>query len=103
MSTPYKFEQIGTSFPGDNNKHIDYVIKYKHEYDDASTKQKRINFFNRLKEEGLETYEIKIENKDEKCDTVYVLVNCSLDRLLKEAENIKLEMRLKTVNLNINF
>ena len=99
-------EQIGTSFPDDSGKQIDYVIKYRekklddNEVNDAEEENRktyRETFFEYLEKEGFHVYYLKDE-KDNHFD-VYALLNCSLNRLLQEAENIKLQMKLKTVNL----
>ena len=80
--------------------HIDYVLVYDklNESDGAKYESKllaRRAFFEKLKEEKVNLYDIehKVENKTK----VYTLLNCSLDRLLEEAELIRLEMTLKDV------
>ena len=89
--------QLLTSFPNSNEKLIDYVIAY--EKDEQSEKKKLIQaaFFTRLKNEGFEIYEI--EHKHEKKTHVYALLNCSMERLLEEAELTRLELIIKNVNV----
>ena len=98
-------EQIGTSFPGDNSKHIDFVIKYREKKieeneenagEEETRKNHRQAFFEQLKKEGFNIEYLKFERGN--YVNVYALLNCSLDRLLIEAENLKLQMHLKSVN-----
>jgi hypothetical protein len=89
--------QLLTSFPNANEKLIDYVIAY--EKDEHSEKKKIVQtaFFTKLKNDGFEIYEI--EHKHEKKTHVYALLNCSMDRLLEEAELTRLELIIKNVNI----
>ena len=94
--------QLLTSFPNRNDKHIDYVIVYdKLEETDFYTlenQQKRVvrrAFFEKLRAENFEIYEI--EHKKYNRTRVFTLLNCSIERLLEEAELIRLEMTLKDV------
>ena len=89
--------QILTNFPN-QNKHIDFVIvskksKNQNEINLHSIKQAIVRkaFFDELKENGFELYEI--ENESE----VFTLLNASVERLLEEAEITRLEMTLKNV------
>lgn len=91
-----------TSFPNQNDKHIDYVIFYekleKIEPTDIENQKidiARTAFFAALKSEKLEVYDIE-EKHDDKIN-VYSLINCSLERLLEEAEITRHEMVLKNV------
>lgn len=93
--------QLLTSFPNDNNKQIDNVIVYDklQENNDPKVLSKimaRRAFFKKLNQENVNVFEIEqtIENKTR----VYSLLNCSMDRLLEEAELIRLEMILKDVS-----
>ena len=101
--------QILTSFPNQNNKHIDYVLVYeKFQFftdedikcaKDLSNFRKttgREAFFKALKAEQFEIYEIE-QKLDEKI-LVFSLLNCSTERLLDEAELTRHEMVLKNVN-----
>ena len=85
------------SFPSDKTKHIDYVIYYK----DNSEKEvikKRIAFKSLLENE-----EFKIEHlQDKRNKRNFWLLNCSLERLMNQAERMKLEYPLKVNSLN-NF
>jgi hypothetical protein len=90
---------IFTNFP-DSTKKIDYVLKYDKPLEiDADFIEKesyRILFLEEVKKQSIEIYnlEIKIDTKI----IVYVLLNANIERLLEEAELVKLEMKLKTVN-----
>jgi len=93
--------QLLTSFPNDNTKHIDYVIAFE-KIDENSTDSKiqeknlvRKSFFDKLKEENFHIYEI--ESVSDSKTLIYCLLNCSKERLLKEAELTRLEMTLKNV------
>ena len=96
-----KNNQILTSFPNANDKHIDYVLVYRRFPDEESNRFKkkclenRQKFFERLENETIEVYDIEMKN--EKDEFVYALLHCSTERLLKEAEYINLEMKLKSV------
>ena len=113
MSGLNKNLQLGKSFPGNNKKNIDYVIKYR-EKTNVNSKEhgKQLNiqelrkaFFKCLENEDFDIYYIRLKRSN--YVKVYALLNCSVDRLLREAEAVKLQMRLKTVIsifffLNIN-
>ena len=89
--------QFLTSLPNANSKQIDYVIKFKQQ---ISTEHKL----------QIDAFFVNIESKVNKIEIVYLNVNKNnnekftyallhfpLDRLLEEAESIKLEMNLKQV------
>lgn len=93
--------QICTSFPSRNHIHIDYVIKYEKQLDEdqevqIEKKSYRRLFFNLVEKERIEVHKIRIQIKQE--EHVFALLHCPLKRLLKEAESIKLEMKLKSVS-----
>lgn len=101
--------QCLTSFPDENNKHIDYVIVYK-KFNDTELKNKkklrthrmRELFFDKLEKETLEIYEIKFT--DEKGDPyVYALLHCPIERLLEEAAQLNYEIKLKNVGKLLIF
>ena len=93
--------QLLTSFPNQNNKLIDYVIVYEkndHEnHEHYQRKEIQKAFFNKLKSQGFEIYEL--EHKHGEKNVIFALLNCSMDRLLEEAELSRLEMMLKNVNI----
>lgn len=93
--------QILTSFPNNNMKHIDYVIVYEEPRDrldeqDLKIIQKRKEFFENLKENSFELVDLEVDIGNGK-KRVFSLLHCPLNRLLQEAEHIRLEMRLKNV------
>ena len=92
-------QQLLTSFPNDNNKHIDYVIAFRSvEANDQNGEllAKRFEFFNELKKEAFELY--PIEGSAMTGQLNYMLLHCSTERLLKEAETVRLKMQLKNVS-----
>ena len=99
-------KQILTNFPNSNSKHIDYVIIYE-AFTELDLKKKenylihsiREEFFNQLKKDSFYIYYIEQElnGDDNKKTLIYALLHCSNERLLQEAENIRLEMKLKHV------
>lgn len=95
-----KQAQLLTTFPNDNQKRIDYVIAYKYDQkdqDDESFQKKeavRQEFLKLLHNETINVYTIKFRKKDDW--HVYYLLNCPIDRLLDEAERVKLEMKICT-------
>jgi uncharacterized protein YtpQ (UPF0354 family) len=98
--------QLLTSFPNQNEKLIDYVLVYDKLDESHHTKSQskliaRRAFFDKLKEEKFSIYEI--EHKCENKTKIYALLNCSTERLLEEAELIRLEMILKNVRIFIVF
>ena len=90
--------QILTSFPDQNEKHIDFVIVYK-QLDGRPTDQecikKRAEFFKELQKESFDIYDIDPKSTYDKFG--YILLHCSTERLLREAESIRLKMPLKEV------
>ena len=104
-SVPIKFNfQKATSFPNQNEKHIDYVICYEKLEDikvEESKKEKikivRKAFFDALKANKMDIYEIEKKEEGEEAK-IFCLLNCSTERLLEEAEITRLEMILKNVD-----
>lgn len=94
-----RHQQLLTSFPNDNDKHIDYVIAFKDVEVGAHNGlllTKRFEFFNELKKESFDLY--PIESSGMTGHFNYMLLHCPTDRLLLEAETMRLKMRLKSVN-----
>lgn len=94
-------KQFANTFPNQNDKPIDYVIVFE-KLDRADEKSRfiidiRDAFFSELKKESFELYYVDYKNGS--TTQTYALLHCSADRLYKEAENIKLAMRLKEVIL----
>lgn len=95
--------QILTSLPNENRKHIDYVVVHqKFNPVEACThrhliksEKKRKEFFIQLMRESFEIYNIEYEI--DKKIYVFSLLHCSLERLMEEAEAIRLEVKLKNV------
>jgi hypothetical protein len=91
-------QQLLTHYPDDNLKQIDYIIKFKPPK--RIEVQYRIEAFfkeiisHQIQVKYLNVRNIKNENND---DFTYALLHCPLERLLIEAETIKLEMDLKKV------
>ena len=97
-NTFHKKQQILTSFPKDNEKHIDFVIVYDELEETPENEQcliKQIEFFTELKKESFAIYNIGPTVNGEKRS--YALLHCGTERLLKEAENIRLKMKIKDV------
>ena len=99
-------QQILTSFPNANSKIIDCVLVYekladKNAEDEQSQRKTlaREAFFDLLKKEKIDHYEI--EHSHNGNIIVFVLLNCSTDRLLEEAELTRLDMTLKNVIMMI--
>ena len=93
-----------TCFPNDNTKHIDYVIFYKYsdqkkDKNDFELKEaNREKFLNILKNERLiinKEIEFTIKNQVHQ----YILLHCPTERLLQQAEKIKLEMGIINVSI----
>ena len=95
--------QIATSFPNHNDKHIDYVIAYTQNDDDKDQAEREANraaFFKEVREQDIE---VKfIEFKTGKENHVYALLHCSIDRLMAEAEQVNLDMKLDKVGFQKN-
>ena len=102
--------QCLTSFPDENNKHIDYVIVYQELSDQEINKSKKNSriqkirdlFFQKLQKESLEIYDIPFKN-DKGQSFVYSLLHCPMERLLEELEQLNFEMKLKNVNILLLF
>lgn len=95
-------QQLLTSFPNDNDKHIDYVIAFRDVevgVHNGLLLTKRFEFFNELKKEGFDLY--PIESSGITGNLNYMLLHCSTERLLKEAEAMRLKMRLRNVSRSI--
>ena len=90
-------------FPNDPTKHIDYVIFYKdtpQTQKNFEMKRMRNKFIMQLKREGFETYLIQRKReKPENSKSNYLLLNCSIERLMEEAERMYLEVPLKEVRV----
>jgi hypothetical protein len=102
-------------FPGDQTKHIDYVIYYTEKNMDGDENSRankkikkrkaiRFKFFDELKsKEGFEIERI-VKNEEDDETSNYMLLNCSFQRLLQEAERMSLVLPLKNVNFKkLNF
>jgi hypothetical protein len=100
-------KQIGNYFPNTTDHHTDYVIYYQtheqhhmHLYNNNFAEQEvdkvREMFFRVL----VDDYKFKVHRisyKYHEFTDNYVLLSCSTDHLMREAERIKLELKLKTV------
>ncbi len=77
-----------------NVKYTDLVIYYKEVPEGVSDEieQIRKNFFFKIQLEGFAMNYFSTHNKNK-----YVLLTCSLDRLMDEAEKLELELPLKIV------
>lgn len=88
-------------FPNDPSKHIDYVIYYKETpqtQKSQEVRKMRNKFMLQLNREGFDVYTIKRKrDKPANSKSVYLLLNCSLQRLMEEAERVHLELPLKDV------
>ena len=90
--------QKPTSFPNENELHIDYVITFK---DNKITKKVafknavREEFFQKFTQEGLLLKFIEFTNNN--ANHTYVLVHCPDSRLMIEAENIGLRKSINNV------
>jgi hypothetical protein len=104
-SSPLNESDVDTQrlncFPNSNEKHIDYVISCRYnESDEGSPSFEhkeaiRNHFVERLKEESIEVYVIREKERDK--IAVFYLVHCPPERLLIEAERVKLEMKIADV------
>ena len=93
-------KQYLTSFPSQNDKHIDFVIAYKPMQETPENMlclNKRYEFFNGLKKENFEIFHIESSAASNRL--CYALLHCKTERLLKEAEAIRLKMKLKNVRI----
>ena len=92
--------QITSSFPNENEKQIDYVIVYKDNEKNKNVAYKmqvRDEFFQKLRQENVEVKLIEFKTKNE--IHVYALIHCPNERLMIEAEKIKLRMPINNVNI----
>ena len=88
-----------TSFPNQNRKHIDYVLVFEEEKPSAEEEIKkaiRQAFNEALKNESFEIY--RIEHACDNKKLIFILLNCPDERLLDEAEIMKIQMTLKNVS-----
>ena len=85
--------QLLTSFPNQNDKLIDFVIVYEKLDTEKNEVQKA--FFHELKSQGFDIYQL--EHMHSGKTKIFALLNCSMDRLLEEAELSRLNMMLKNV------
>ena len=107
--------QLCTSFPNNNTKQIDFVLHIRDKTDNiindddenfaSNFSQSEIDDYFRkyeareammseMREEGLEIYEFPPFQKRTSTH-IYKLIHCPKERLLKEAEEMKLEVDLK--------
>ena len=95
-------KQIAHCLPNQNNKCIDYVIIYDRTAEEEELPQFaediRKVFFDELLRERFEIEFLDVSDGNQ--TQVYALLHCPVDRLLQEAETIRLEMRLNTTNLS---
>ena len=80
-------------FPNDQTKHIDYVIHYKDTpktEKNVELKRMRNKFIKQLKVvEGFEIHKIiKKKDKPEDSKSIYLLMNCPIERLMQEGKII---------------
>lgn len=91
--------QMSSRFPNDNLKHIDYVIKYEEkepeDHEQLEHESYRKLFFDEIKNQSIQIYLLEVKSQGKRY--IYALLHCPIERLLAEAEAIKLEMNLKTV------
>ncbi len=100
------YHQNFACLPSCNQKRIDYVIRYSFDSEaNQELKRQYIKlFFNELKNESIEVYTLEVKNKNIK--NIYALLTCPIERLLAEAEKIKIEIKLNNVkfcNFFLNF
>ena len=95
-------KQLAHCLPNQNTKYIDYVIIYnktnKNEERFKFEEEIRKEFFAELEREEFEIEFIEVTNRSQ--TQVYALLHCPVERLLHEAEKIRLEMRLNTAILH---
>jgi hypothetical protein len=92
--------QNPTCFPNQNGKQIDYVLFYKYNLNTPPAEFNRHElvrktFLDRVIGEGIELEYLRYR-KDSSIN-VFVLLHCPVERLLSEAERLKLQMNLKKV------
>ena len=98
-------------FTNDQAKHIDYVIYYNEDIleNDKNTRHNRKikhneevrdKFLNQITtQEGFEIQRIVKKNENDKVEN-YLLLHCSLNRLMQEGERMQLVLPLRNVFLN---
>ena len=100
--------QVLTSLPNSNKKHIDYVLFYElpNTADDSSllsspnfikAEQRREQFFTQLKRESFEIYNLEQTRISDGKRQIISLLHCPVKRLMREAELLRIEMKLKNV------
>lgn len=94
--------QVLTSLPNSNKKHIDYVLFYELPDDVSSpnfikTEQRREQFFTQLKRESFEIYNLEQTRISDGKRQIISLLHCPVKRLMREAELLRIEMKLKNV------
>ncbi len=89
-------------FPDDQSKYNDYVIYYEENEKTTLEFRKKLNSFKiKLINEG---FKIKIlEDKNGKKKSNYLLLHCSPERLMIEAERLELDVPLKNVRKLVGF
>lgn len=105
-----KKTQSLNTFPNEPTKQIDYVIVYRKFSEGELQDKKNFRahkmcelFFDKLEKEEFELYEIehkKFDGKDDNKDYVYCLLHASNGRLLEEAEQISLEMKVRNAKID---
>lgn len=112
--------QVLTSLPNSNHKHIDYVIFYELPLpnaasssigggseatdsvsDELKAEERREQFFTQLRRESFEIAKLS-QMRDGK-QLVYCLLHCPTKRLMREAEMLRIEMKLKNVTKKVNY
>ena len=92
-------------FPNDQTKHIDYVIYYEDKPNIKNKEEKkemREKIKKLIENEGFDIHQIEWKsNKQENSKSIYLLLNCSLERLMQEAERMHLEIPLKDVSQSL--
>lgn len=66
-------------------------------------KKTRKIFLKKVEAEGFETEKLEWLDQDAEDDMVYILLHCKLERLFKEAEKNKLQLRISNVNFSVFF
>jgi hypothetical protein len=94
--------QNPTCFPNQNSKRIDYVIFYKYSLKETQAEFNkheliRKSFLDRVIAEGIEVEHLRYSEDNN--INVFVLLHCPIERLLIEAERLKLQMNIKKVGV----
>ena len=105
----YQFSQLANIntnyFTIDQSKHIDYVFQFKDKLYDKNKKDKSLEkekeirnkfLLQLMTQEGF-TFQKIVKKKGKRERIVYLLLNCTLERLMQEAQRIHLELPLKDV------